>query len=306
MNKNLTINDINLNLLKVFLVLMQERSVTLAAQKMFITQPAVSSSLNQLRELFNDELFIRGRGQIIPTQKAYDVFPLIKQSVSDIGAIIFSTAEFEYKTSTRIFKIAMTDYMEFVLLPSICAYIDEHAPNISLEIVNFREFIPELFENGKLELGIGLDRKLPKEFASEFLFDDGFLCIANKYNPILSKPWTLETYLDADHIASNTTIYNGAITRIELALQKLELTRKIKIKTSNILPSFQIVANSSLIGTFSKNVVTKFAPLYNLEYLLPPFDIPKISSVQVWHRQNSNDPGLLWLRKIIKNICNNM
>ena len=297
-----TLSKVNLNLLKIFHTLMQERQVTLAAKKLHLTQSAISNSLHQLRELLHDELFIRGVKKMIPTKKALEIAPEVDQILRKIESFLGQAETFDYKTSHRIFTLGTTDYIDFILLPYLYAFIKKKAPHVSLKILSMNEFPAEAFINGQIELGIGFEKKLDKQLCHEPLFTDTAVCIARTNHPIFAKPLTLERYLQAEHI--RTAVYSHELTKTDLALAKLNLKRAVKITIPEILPALKIISNSDLVGTFSKKLVIQSAKSYHLRYTNPPLKIPEVSIVQIWHRQQHNDPGLLWLRSIIKEICN--
>ncbi len=292
---------VNLNLLKVFLVIMQERQVTAAAKKLHITQPAVSNSLNQLRELLDDDLFIRGQKEMMPTQKALSLLPQIEQAFLQLETAIFYTKPFAYQTAIRTFNLGMSDYAEFVILPKLYAVLKQKAPHISLKVLPFTDFTVGEFERGDLELGIDLEKKIPSQLNSEYLFSDGALCVSSMSNTLFDRSLTLKRYLQAEHLS--VCSFPHQPSRVDMALKKINVTRNVKLMLPDILPALQTIATSELIGTFSKHVVMSLAPVYQLKYLEPPFAIPEMSIVQVWHRQQENDSGLLWLRALIKEIC---
>lgn len=297
----MNIYKVNLNLLKVFVVLMREQHVSTAAKYLHLTQPAISNSLQQLRELFQDELLIRGPKKMVPTQKALFLAPKIEQALSQLETFIFYSDEFKYKTSSRTFNLGMTDYAEYTLLPKLYEQIKKLAPNLSLKIFTYNEFSPEDFENEKLELGIGLEKKFPKQIMTERLFSDCSVCVARENHPIFNQPLTLKRYLQAEHLA--VCVYSEELSRPDRALKKLNLARNIKLTLPNVLPALQTLSNSNLIGTFSRNLVIQSEKRYRLKHITAPFVIPEYHIAQIWHRQQDNDSGLIWLRTLIKTIC---
>ncbi len=292
---------VNLNLLKVFFVLMKEQHVSAAAGRLHLTQSAVSNSLQQLRELFQDELLIRGPKKMVPTQKALHLAPQVEHVLRTLETVLFYSDDFEYKTSTRTFNLGMTDYSEYVLLPKIYERIKKLAPYLSLKIQLYHKFTPEDFESEQLELGIGQEMKFPKQLMVERIFSDRTVCVARENNPIFKKPLTLKRYLQAEHLA--TCAYSDNLPKADQALKKLNLKRNIKISLPNALPAFQMLSTSDLVGTFSRSIVMQAEKRYHLKYELPPFEIAEFHIAQICHRQQNNDSGLLWLRNIIKNIC---
>ncbi len=297
----MNIYRININLLKVFSVLMQEQHVSAAANRLHLTQPAISNSLQQLRELFQDELLIRGPKRMIPTQKALFLAPKVDQALNELETLLFHSDEFEYKTSTRTFKLGMTNYAEYVLLGKIYEQIRKSAPKVSLKILHHNEFCAEDFEKEKLDIGIGLAKKFPRQLQAEKLFMDQPVCVARANHAIFKKPLTLERYLQAEHLAA--CVYSEELPRADQALRKLNLQRNIKLSLPNALPALEILASSDLVGTFSRNIILQSAKKYQLKFAPPPFFIAPFPIVQVWHRQQDNDAGLVWLRGEIRRVC---
>lgn len=292
---------INLNLLKVFFVLMQEHHVTAAAKRLYLTQSAVSNSLQQLRELFQDELLIRGPKKMVPTQKALLLAPKVEQVLRQLETLLFYTEEFEYQHSTRTFYLGMTDYTAYVLLPTLYAQIKKIAPHVALKILYYNEFRPEDFESEQLELGIGVEKKMPKQLILARLFSDRTVCVAHEDHDIFKRPLTLKRYLEAEHLA--TCVYSEELPRADQALKKLNLQRNIKLSLPNALPALQTLSTSNLIGTFSRNIVTQSEKKYRLKYTSAPFVMPEFHIAQIWHRQQNNDSGLMWLRALVKEVC---
>lgn len=293
---------INLNLLKVFVVLMRERHVSVAAERLHLTQPAVSNALRQLRDLFQDELLIRAPKKMIPTQKALYLAPLVEQALRQLETSLFYGNDFDCATSTRTFSLGMSDYAACVLLPTVYAALTKAAPHITLKILTYHDFLPEDFECGALDLGIGLEKALPKPLLSERLFRDVSVCVARKSHPIFAQMLTLDNYLSLKHLT--TCIYlDTGLSRADFTLKQLGLSRQIAMTLPNVLPAFPLLATSDLVGTFSKNIVIMMEQQYALHYVDPPFEISPYHIAQIWHRQNDHDAGLCWLRELIQSVC---
>lgn len=300
----MNIYRINLNLLKVFSALMREQNVSAAAKNLHLTQPAISNSLQQLRELFQDELLIRGGQKMIPTQKALLLAPRVDEVLTQLESLCFQSDAFAYQTSNRTFYLGMSDFSEYMLLPKIYSHLKIVAPNIALHVHIYNTFTPEDFSNNKLELGIGVEKKFPKQLLTDRLFADYPVCVARKDHPLFQHPFTLEKYLQAEHLAA--CVHSDELTRADQALKKLNLERKIKLSIPNVLPALQLLANSNLIGTLSKKLAQQSQEQYPLDIAEPPFAIPGFHIAQIWHRQQENDCGLLWLRGLIKEVCEDL
>lgn len=297
----MNIYKINLNLLKVFTVLMQEQNVSIAAKRLHLTQPAISNSLQQLREIFQDELLIRKSSKMLPTRKALLIAPKISQLLNQLDSEIFNQEQFEYRTAKRLFKLGMRDYAEFMLLPKIYQAINKIAPNVTLQVVSFSEYSLKDFEERQLDLAIGLEKKIVKPLNFERLYTETAVCVARINHPIFKEKLTLERYLQSEHLAA--CVYSEEISRPDRVLQKQKLKRNIKLTIPNVLSAFQILANSNLLGTFSVSLVKNLVKLYKLKFVSTPFEIPEFHIAQVWHPQQDNDAGLIWLRSLIKEVC---
>ncbi len=194
----------------------------------------------------------------------------------------------------------MTDYAEYVLLPKLYAELRKLAPHLTLKILSYNEFSPEDFENTQLEIGIGLEESFPKQLISQRIFSDNTVCVAHENHSIFKQRLTLKRYLKAEHLA--TCVYSEKLPRADEALHKLNLQRNIKLSLPNALSALETLSTSSLVGTFSKNIITQ-SEQYPLKYVVPPFAIPDYHIVQIWHRQQANDGGLIWLRALVKKTC---
>ncbi len=291
---------VNFNLLKVFHVLMQEQHISRAAAKLYLTQPAVSSSLQQLRELFNDELLIRTPKKMIPTKKALLLAPKVSQVLSNIECIISFEDEFNYKTAERTFTLGMTDYSEFIILPTLYKYLHEQAPNISLRIVATSDFSPEKFESNQLDLGIGIYKDYSKQMNVQPFFTDRAVCAARESNPIFNAPLTLERYVNAEHFSIAIHSYTSHLA--EEALRELKVKREIKVVFSSIMPALETMAATDLVGTLPRNIVLFMRHSLPIKFVELPFSMPEVMLAFIWNRQSDADPGLIWLRSVIEKV----
>lgn len=196
----------------------------------------------------------------------------------------------------------MSDYSAYVLLPKIYEALTKIAPNLSLKILTYHQFSSDDFENDALDLGIGLDKNLPKSLMKERLFEDRPVCVAHQDHEIFQSSLTLEHYLQFNHLTTCIYLEEG-LSRADLALKKLGLERNIKLTLPNVLPAFQMLVTSNLVGTFSRQIVLLAEKQYPLKHINPPFDIPPLYIAQIWHRQQNNDSGLIWLRQLIQQVC---
>lgn len=294
------LSRINLNLLVVLDVLLEEKHVTKASKKLHVTQSTVSASLSQLRDLFEDELLVRESNRMVLTPKAQQLAPKVREVLQQLQSNIFSDEEFNAETTERTFTLAMSDYLECLLLPDLNAYLTEHAPNIKIRIKHIEDMYAVPFDDAsQVDLGLTMLESKAKNVSSEELFSDRFVCAGGGKNPLLQEPLSLKKYLEAEHL-SLSRVQSEQLEITDQALKAQGLNRHIKLTTSYISTALYLLASSDLITTAPLNLVKKAQTLLDLSYQELPFELPTISIYQVWPGQFDNAPAHQWLHNIVK------
>lgn len=299
------LSKINLNLLVALEALLLEQHVTRAAEKLNMSQSAMSNILKQLREQFNDELLLRGQsGKMLLTPKAKQ---LTKQIIATMEQTrgIFSEAEiFDPKTAKQTFTIGMSDYSELILLPPLLQYIEKHAPGITI-VVNHLNYLPNsnLFENDSFDFSIGIYKTIPEDLIARTVFVDKSVYIGWKKNPLLQKPITFEEFVKADHLiilyfADRSQLYS------EQYLKQQGLERRVVATVPHTLPALHCLPNTNLISVVSERMAKKMVKNLPLTYQPVIFkDCTRCEVKMVWHPKNRNNPAHLWMRDIIVKIA---
>lgn len=302
----MNINRINLNLLIAFDALLSELNVTLAGQKIFITQSAMSSALAQLRALLNDPLLIREGKAMRPTPRALQLAPVIKKILQEIEHAIVPTS-FNAKSSDKIFRIGMSDYAEFVLLPKLLPLLSKEAPHVRLKIIHLNALDKKApFEEQQLDLGIGVAfEKIAESLESELLFTDGIACVARNQHPLMQKKLTLQKYLKAKHMV---IIFPEEAYRscIDNTLAKLGLKRDAMVSVPHMIPGLFALANTPLILTTTTIIANTIAKALKLSMQAPPFKTERVEIKQAWQKHNIADPAHHWLRELVKQAANKL
>lgn len=298
----MNIRKINLNLLVVLDALLSEGNVSRAARKIFITQPAMSNALNQLRDLFKDPLLVRSGRAMIPTPLAVEIAPKIKQILQQIEQTVTGAGAFEPQTAQRTFTIGMSDYVEFVLLPALSEKLEELAPQVNLRIIHLNMLNdPAPFDDGKIDVGIGINLIQSPAINAQSLFVDQAICAARQGHPAMKK-LTLKKYLAAKHLAiayEDQPVHSLT----DLTLQKTGASRHIVISVPHILAALHIVARTPWLATVPRRAALALQKPLNLELHKPPLSIPDVVVSLVWHKRFDNDTGHLWLRKLIQDVA---
>ncbi len=246
---------LNLNLLIALDVLFQEQSVTMAANKLFITQAAMSNNLQQLRVLFKDDLLIREKNHMVLTSYAQQLQPKLHQVLQEVRCLVESGQRFEPETSQRIFKIGMSDYMSALLLPKLIAFLQKNAPGIKIYIISTHHLgDSEPFEKGTYDLGIGKIIDMSSPIQKQLIFKDTGVCVMNKKHKLATKKQiTLQDYLANKHVAIRADNPNFPPI-IEQALKEKNLKRDIQISLPFVIPIFKLIEQSdNLIATIIRS-----------------------------------------------------
>src|SRR3990167_7814466 len=296
---------VNLNLLIALEMLLAEQSVTNAARKIFITQAAMSNNLQQLREIFKDELLLREKNHMILTGFAKELQPKLHRVLEDLGNLITCGQQFNPETSKRIFKIAMSDYLSALIIPKLICELTQKAPNIKVIVVSDPKFANvEPFEKEEYALALGKSASLPPAIRKQLIFKDKITCIMNRHHPLAKKKKiTLDDYLAYKHIVVCPSIPSFTPI-IEGVLEKLGVQRDFQISSPFVIPTFKLVEKSNeIIATMLKSVTILYED--NHQYIIKelPFKIPEVEFFLYWHKRFDNDAGHRWLRNQIIEIA---
>jgi DNA-binding transcriptional LysR family regulator len=297
----MNIRSVNLNLLVAFDALYTEQSVTAAARRAGVTQPAMSNTLAQLRALFDDALFVRHRTGLTPTARAKQLAEPIRQGLKLLESAL-SAPSFEPATSERRFVVAASDYVELVLLPSLLRRLAKEAPGVRLQLRpwGLHEAPPEL-ARGELDLMLGFYDKLPPHHHEQLLFEDEYVCVVRRRHPTVKTKLSLAQYCALSHVlVSSRSDSPGSVDR---ALATLGKKRTIGARVSHFMTVPVLVAQTDFVAALDRRVAQVFAAPLGLKLFAPPLKLPKGSVGQVWHEQQHTDPAQRWLRSVIAEVA---
>lgn len=297
----------DLNLLRVFEAIIIDNSVTKAADKLGMSQPAVSNALNRLREQLNDPLFVRTPLGMDPTPKARKLAEAVNSGLTDIRSGLLAGTEFNPANSQRHFTLLMTDVGEISFLPPLLQVLGQKAPNIDIHVLEAGlSSYSDRLESGLADLALGRII-LSDVFESERIHSSPFVVLMGKQNSLLSgvsnkiSQISYADYLNARHIlvqprgASADPIHSAL--GVDASRRKIALT----IPHATVLPG--IMENSNLLATIPKVAADNLVAISgdSLHSVPVPFDIEPNHVYLWWHRRNSSDEGHKWLRHQLAN-----
>ena len=304
----MNVNRVDLNLLVYLDALLRERNVTQAANKLNLSQPAMSNGLRRLRELFDDPLLVRTSEGMTPTERALELEPIVREVLSKVDHAVQPRKDFNAAESSRVFRIMASDYAESTLFPTVLGKLRELAPGITLDIMTPSDVSFLDVERGKVDMLINRFDSMPQSFHQIHLWNDSFTCVLSPHNPVL-EDWTLENYLLANHVwVSKTGMGVGVgvdpsdvqrLGWVDAALDKLGKKRQIRVFTRHYQAAMTLAEQNDLIVTLPTRAAE--LKLDNPRVVLrePPLDIPPLELKMAWSPLLQHNPANKWLRKII-------
>lgn len=288
------ITDIDLNLLRIFDAVHSARNVTRAAERLGLSQPAVSHGLTRLRLLLRDPLFVRGTTGMQPTKKAAEYARSFGAALSVIEQALQLSQEFAPERSTRTFRLHMSDIGEARFLPELAAAVRSRAPDVRLDTVNLeRSAISEALDDGKIDVAIGYLPDVETTQHAELLVDE-YAILVRRDHELVHGASTPQRLLQLDYLAVRS---HSETTRI---LERLGLTDRLRLTTSNFLAIPAIIRNSDFAAVIPYQVALGFARDGAFDVLLPQCDLPKLAVSLHWSRRFQHDAGIRWLCGVIR------
>ncbi|MDH1797691.1 LysR family transcriptional regulator [Citrobacter sp. Cpo061] len=289
------IRTLDLNLLKTLDALLDERSVTRAAQRLSLTQPAVSGMLNRLRDYFDDPLFSRTPHGIVPTLRAQQLAAPVKQILSDID-ILLKPTQFDPLTAALTFTVAATDYaLKAVIVPFIAA-LRVRAPGIRVRVIPVEPvLLTTQFEQGKIDLALLTPDSTPDNLHSRALYDEEYVCLMRHAHSDAGQPLTLDRFCALEHVLVS---YVGesfwGVT--DEALASVGRQRQIGLSVSSFLVLPDILAISDMIAVVPARLAYDDTRMHVLP---PPLPITGFTKSMAWHERTHRDAAHQWLRNLV-------
>ena len=290
----MNVQDLDLNLLRVFDAVLREKGVTAAAARLELTQPAVSNALARLRAVFGDALFVRSPSGMEPTPFARGVAEPVRQALALLDSALAHGPVFEPATATRSFRFYMSDLGQVEFLPPLVERVQRLAPNVRLEAVHFDlEHIADGLGSGALDLAIGFLPALGPPVQRKFLFRDPYVCLMRADHPI--SVLTKKRFLEASHAL--VTYRGGGHRVIEEALERAGVARRIALRVPHFTVVPMVLERTDLILTLPARVGRVYERRGRLKQLPVPISIASAEVAVHWHERFDADPGNRWLRE---------
>ena len=238
--------DVDLKLLMILDEVYKTGSVSRAAANIGMTQPSISIALAKLRNIFNDPLFVRTSRGMEPTPHALAVMKPVREAIALLRSTLGQQVVFDPLKSTRAFRIAMADISQVVMLPDLMTYLEAEASSVAIDILHISQETPRALESGDADLAIGFMPQLMAGFYQQTLFEQRFVCLAQRDHPRVRSKLTPAQFLAEAHIEVITP-GTGHHHVVERAFRKQRIARRIALHVPNYLGVGLIVANTDLL-----------------------------------------------------------
>lgn len=294
------LKSLDLNLLKTFDALLDERNVTRAAERLSLTQPAVSSMLTRLRDSFDDPLFVRSRYGIVPTERALALAKPVKRVMAQIEALLEPEA-FVPAECKMTFTLAATDYALSVIIMPFFSLLQQLAPGIHLSVQRAEDAtVQGRLERGEIDLALLTPDTTPPDLHIRHLYDERYVCTLRKGHPALKNgAISLDTFCRYDHtlVSLSGENFEGVTDKV---LQALGKKRNVVLSVNSFLVLPPVLQTTDLIAVVPERLVRDAA---GLEVLPPPLPIPGFTKVAAWHERSHLSAAHQWLRQLLAQAC---
>lgn len=299
----MNIRTVNLNLLAVFEMIFQKRSISLAAQKLGMSQPAVSSALGRLRQVYQDPLFTRSPKGMLPTHRAKLLIQPIGKALGLIGTSFGEQTAFKPSECDLTFRVAMSDWLSLVLLPPLLELM-KVAPRANLVVRNLtlKEMLDALEDN---RLDVGISGQIGTAGIGKYrqkLYREHYCSIAWAHHPgIKAGKLTLKTFITSPHVLYSPQ--GSGPAAVDVALKRLGLQRRVVVRVAYSLALPILIQNSGFIATCPAPLGRIFSRLMDIQMFSPPVALPGHDMVQYWSKEKHTEPAHRWFRTLMADAC---
>jgi DNA-binding transcriptional LysR family regulator len=302
--------NLDLNLLRVFDVMLEERSVTRAGVRLGLTPSAVSHALSRLRYHLGDELFARDAQGMQPTRRALEIGPSLHTALAQLQSAL-TPADFDPAVSDHRFSVATGGYACAVLMPSVVAELQAKAPGLLLQISEYPADLVEQLDSGRIDFVIALFDSAPDRFARERLMVEDLAWVVRAGHPLTAGPATLEGLVSVPHVlvaARRDPIGRSAISvrsswedrgAFESELAKRNLRRQVGVVAPDTFSAMAIVGRSEMAALIPRRFALLSAQSGRLALIEPPYEAPPADVTLLYRKDRLAEPPMAWMREVL-------
>lgn len=292
---------IDLNLFLILRTIYEEGSITAAANRLCLTQPAVSHALSRLRDKFNDPLFERKDKKMLPTGFCVNMMPRVESAIDALESTLQETSSFDITQHQRKFQLGFRDIIEALVFPDLMQIVAQTSSSISISSQQVRQ----MDMGGKLlkgELDVVIDTLFPigGHIQNQKLCDEFFVLVCAKNHPISKAP-SLENYLSYRHVVAS--LRHSEVSLVDIALTKYQKQRDVALRCENFFAAIRVVCEGEFIMTMPNAYARQLQKYMPISILPLPYEVPPLPVYMYWAKSMQQDPFNQWLRINLLNSC---
>ena len=302
---------LDLNLLRVFEVVMVERNVTRAASRLAMTQPAVSNAMRRLRQAIGEDLFVPGSTGVTPTPHAEAMWPAVRAALAGLR-LQFDPQDFDARHDPRSFTIAMADATAAVLMPLLVNALENQTSWVDVRVLPLTTRDPRpLLEQGVADIALGFFPDAAAALAADAgtgmtvldpLYNCAYVCVMRRQHPLAATPeLTLDAYCAARHLRVNFAGRPHGF--VDEALVRLGRARRVMLTVTEFSTAARVVLESDLLTVLPRSFVRATGFAEQLAIRPFPAELPRIAVAMLWHRRHQRDAAQIWLRRSVERIA---
>ncbi|PQO99886.1 nodulation protein NfeD [Massilia phosphatilytica] len=296
-------NKLDLNLLVVLNALLTERSISRAAEKIHLSQPATSNALSRLRDYFEDELLVSSGRQLLLTPRAESLIEPVREVLMRIDSTIAAQPEFNPATESRDFTLLASDFTMTVLIPPLLETLFKEAPGFRIHIRTQNDRPDEVLEQGKADFLIIPSQFLSKNHPSVALFEEDYVCVTWEGNTRVRERLLLDDFLSSGHVTANFSGERQSTTFDSWFMDSFELTRRVEVTAPSMAALPAMVIGTDRIATVHRRIAERAKTYLPVRLWEPPLKIPRLVQTLQWHKYKNNDAATLWLRQRLIDVA---
>lgn len=300
-------DKIDLHLIRVLHTVLTERSVSRAAIRLGMHQPAVSASLKRLRDFAGDPLLVRSGSGMVPTEVGLRMIEPSGSILRGAERLFADARGFDPAQARSTFRIAASDYLDSLFLPRLVALVKAQAPHCHIELTALTsdaDYRARLAQ-GEVDIVIGNWSAPPDDLHLGALFDDEVVSMVSEQHPAARRGWDVQAWLGSDHVAPSAT-HPGAKGVIDEHLQTLGLARNITTRVAHFSLIPAMVASTLLVLTTGRTFCERYQGRLPVRLLPCPVAFPRMRYYQLWHARSQSSASARWLRERVKLVASKL
>ena len=297
----MNISALDLNVLVALEALLEEANVTRAAQRISISQPAMSHALKRLRDLLGDPLLVRVGTHMQRASRGEALRYPVKDALARVRDLLVS-ADFDPAQSTRTFRIFVADNASELVLPTLLRRLREKAPNVSIRVQPSRGNVLDPFELARsIDVAIACMPHFFKGFYQQRLFTDRDTCAVRRGNPVAKKIASAEEFLKAKHVA--VVGRDSGEDPVDTWLREEGLARNVMLTVPHYLQALHVASQSDLIAVIPERLIRAYGGAIDVGVVAVPLEVGTFDEFLLHPAASHHDPGCVWLRGVLGEVA---